>query len=90
MELPKKLSFSFQVTEVHDEGLEVSFMHDEGHNFYVQPEIDDISFPVYSDEVVRLENPQAHTRNRKFGYLFKGDVKSAVLAVLASKVKEKQ
>ena len=76
--------------EVHDEGLKVSFMQEAGHSFYVHPEIDDISFPVYSDEVVRLENPQAHTRNRKFGYLFKGDVKSAVLSVLASKVKEKQ
>ena len=71
--------------EVEEEGLKISFFNEFAPGFYVNPEREDVSFPVYPDEVVVLENPEAETRNRKFGYKFNSGVKAAIEQVLGKK-----
>ena len=71
--------------EVQDEGLTVSFLVEASLDFYVHPDVDDISFPVYPEETVVLEPPKSQSMHRKFGYKFSGGVKSAVLSFLNKK-----
>ena len=48
---------------VHKKGrLETYFMSESPQDFYLHPEVKDVSFPVYPVEVVLPENPKSHSK----------------------------
>ena len=60
-------------------------MQEVTEDFYTHPDREDISFPVYRVEVVVLEPPVQEYKKRKYGYRFKGNVKTAIMGVLGSR-----
>ena len=65
--------------------MKVSFVQEVADDFYCHPNNEDISYPVYRSEVIVLETPEQDMRNRKYGYKFKGNVKSDIMSILSSK-----
>ncbi|XP_064098554.1 uncharacterized protein LOC135209721 [Macrobrachium nipponense] len=71
-----------RVKDVQEQGLAVTFLKEVSPGFYVYPDIEDISFPVHRREVVELQEPQAATIQRKYGFKFNSSIKSAIVSVL--------
>jgi hypothetical protein len=57
------------------EGLTVSFLKENSLGFYSSKDIEDISFPVLENEVIKLEQPESYTRNRVDGFKFPKNIK---------------
>ena len=68
--------------DVKDEGLAVQFLKETSPGFYIYPDMEDISFPVLRQEVVVLQEPESKTVQRKFGFMFNTDIKTAIMSVL--------
>ena len=68
--------------DVQEQGLAVTFLKEVSPGFYVYPDVEDISFPVHRREVVELQEPQAATIQRKYGFKFNSSIKSAIVSVL--------
>ena len=75
-----------RVTKVDVRGYEVSFLKEKFSDFYIMPEVEELSYPHHRNELVVLETPNTECRNQVYDFVFPPAVKSVVHSYFKQKL----
>lgn len=61
----------------------MAFLKEKSEDFYVAPEVEEVSYPVHQEEMVVLDAPEPVTKARQFGFQFPFSLKTALRSYFA-------